>query len=297
MNASQSTNEEEINMNEALNQATKIVILLTIWVGVSFMWTPSRVSAQEGGGWAFTIKPYLWAPTIEADLKFSAPDGSTGEPEFKVEPDDYFENLDIAAIVTATAHKGKWSFTADFIYMDISSEDNKLKNVDFGGPMVSTTIDADVDVEVESLITTFGAGYQVIDGPRLKMDVLAGLRYLWMEQDVDWNLEIDIDGPGPGQSFPRSGSLTEDADAWDGIVGVRGEILLGSGNWFIPFYGDIGTGDTDLTWSLFGGIGYSFNDWFDAMIGYRHMEWDNDDDETVQEVNVSGPLLGGRFSF
>jgi hypothetical protein len=131
-------------------------MLLFGLIGIS---VPGCSSAGDAGGWSFTLQPYLWAPTIEADLRFPAPDGSNGEPEFKVVPDDYFENVDIAAILTATARKGKWSFTADFIYMDVSSEDNKLKNVNFGGPMVSTTIDADVDVDVESFITSFGVGY------------------------------------------------------------------------------------------------------------------------------------------
>jgi hypothetical protein len=129
------------------------------------------------------------------------------------------------------------------------------------------------------------------------MDLIAGLRYLWIEQEVEWNLSVDIDGPGPGQTFPRSGKVKEDGDVWNGIGGIRGQILLGGGNWFIPFYGDIGAGDSDLTWTLFSGIGYTFKDWFDMLVGFRHMEWDNDDDKVVQKLKVSGPAIGARFHF
>ncbi|BBO74840.1 hypothetical protein DSCW_22570 [Desulfosarcina widdelii] len=277
-------------------QRVRTVVIAVTWACLLAASAPGTIAADDSGGWHFTLQPYLWAPTIEMDLKLAAPNGSTGEPEIEIEPDDYLENLDLALIVTAMARKGKWSFTTDFIFMEVSSEENQLKSIDFGVPEASTSVGADVDVDVTSFITTFGAGYQAIDGPRLKMDLVAGLRYLWMEQDVDWDLEADIDGPGTGQFFTRSGSVTEDGDAWNGVGGVRGEIFLGSGNWFIPFYADIGTGDSDLTWSLFGGIGYSFMDWFDVMIGYRHMEWDNDD-EVIQKVRLSGPLMGARFNF
>jgi len=253
------------------------------------------MAADDAGKLKFTIEPYLWAPTISAGLKFSTPNGSTGQPEVEVEPDDYLENLDMALIVAATARKGKWSFSADFVYMDVSSSDNRIKQVDFGGSFTSTSTDIGTDVDTKSFISTFGGGYRVVDQPWLKMDILAGLRYLWLESSVDWRLSGDITGPGAGQSFARSGSHTEDEDVWNGIGGIRGQILLGGGNWFIPFYGDIGAGDSDLTWSVFSGIGYSFKDWIDAMIGYRHMEWD--DDGLIQDMRLSGPVIGARFNF
>jgi len=165
-----------------------------------------------------------------------------------------------------------------------------VKRVNFVGDVASTSLDIGTDAETTSFITTF-------DGSRLKMDVVAGLRYLWLESDVDWRLSANVSGPGSGQSFPRSGSMTQDGDVRDAIGGLRGQILLGEGSWFIPFYGDIGAGDSDLTWSVYAGIGCSFSQWFDAMIGYRHMEWDNDGDEFMQELTLSGPIIGARFHF
>lgn len=291
------TNKEEDPVDETRYRAMTIIVLLMAAIGVIGVMAPEAMAADNADKLTFTLQPYLWAPTIDADLKLSAPDGSTGEPEIEVKPDDYLENLDIGLIVTAMARKGKWSFTADLVYMEVSSSENTIKHIDFGGPRVASTVNLNVNVDMKSFISTFGGGYQVIDGPRLKMDLVAGLRYLWMESEVDWNGSVVISGPGPGESFPRSGRLKEDGDAWNGIGGIRGEILLGDGNWFIPFYGDVGTGDSDITWSLFSGIGYALTDRFHAMIGFRHMEWDNDDDEVVQQVSVSGPVLGARFNF
>ena len=285
-------------MTASTNRTMNIVTLIVLLFGVVGVMLHGSVAAADKGKWHFTMQPYLWAPTIEADLKFSAPDGSTGEPVIEIDPDDYFENIDIALIVTAMARKGKWSFTADFVYMEVSSSDNRVRAIDFGGgDIVSTSLDIGTDVDTTSFITTVGVGYQVIDNTWLKMDLVAGLRYLWLESDVDWNLSGDIIGPASGQTFARSGNITQDGDAWNGIGGIRGQILLGSGNWFIPFYGDIGAGESELTWSAYTGIGYSFKQWFDAMIGYRHMAWDNDDEEFIQGLILSGPIIGARFNF
>lgn len=65
-----------------------ILALLTLAIGVLAVSAPGTMAADDAGKLKFSIQPYLWTPTIEADLKFSAPDGSTGEPEIKVEPDD-----------------------------------------------------------------------------------------------------------------------------------------------------------------------------------------------------------------
>jgi hypothetical protein len=287
--------KEESAMGRIVFRAMKFMALLALALGALAVSSSGILAADGSLGLNFSIQPYLWMPTIETDLKFTAPDGSTGEPTIKVEPDDYLEDVDIALLLTAEMRKGRWSLVADFVFMEVSSKDNSVKQVDFGGPVISTNLDMGTEVDTKSFIATFGPGYQIIDGPRLQMDVVAGLRYLWIESDVDWDLSGKITGPGPGQSFARSGSFTQDADAWNGVGGIRGQIRLGAGNWFIPFYGDIGAGDSDLTWSVYSALGYSFNDRFGMMMGYRHMEWDGDD--RIQNLSLSGPIIGARFNF
>lgn len=66
--------------------------------------------------------------------------------------------------------------------------------------------------------------------------------------------------------------LSETVDLWDGILGVKGRLALND-RWFLPFYADVGTGDTDLTWQAFGSVGYEF-DWGEVSLTYRHLEYD-----------------------
>ena len=46
-------------------------------------------------------------------------------------------------------------------------------------------------------------------------------------------------------------------DQWDGIVGAKGAFALGDKHkWVVPYYVDIGTGDSDVTWQAELGVGY-----------------------------------------
>jgi len=267
-----------------------VLCLLTILIS-------DYAAAAEKNSWQFSIQPYAWFPSIESEMKFTPPGGSGGEATVKIEPDDYLENLDAALLMTMRAQKGKWSIIADFIYMKISSSENKIKSVDFAGPIATTDLDIGTDVEMESFVSTFGVGYQVVATHWLTMDVISGFRYLWMEPEVQWRLSGTVNGPGPGQTFARSGTYKEDDDLWNGIAGIRGSISLGKTNWFIPFEMDIGTGDVDLTWQIFAALGYSFSDRIKAMIGFRHIEFEDDGNQMIQDLSMSGPAIGFSFNF
>lgn len=269
---------------------------------VTALWLPCILRAEEtlAGGpdkLTFSVQPYVWLPVLEADLNFSTPSGSSGAPSVKVEPDDYLEDLSAAVILTTEARKGKWSFTADFIYMELESSENNVKSVDFQRLQTSIPIDTGSDVDMKNFISTFGGGYQVIDNHRLKMDVVAGFRYLWIEARLNWRLASDVTDPDSGQTFERSGSHKEDDDIWNAIGGFTGRFLLGETNFFIPFHVDVGAGDSDLTWQVFSALGYTFNDRIDAMLGFRHMEFEKDGNELIEDLSLSGPVLGMRFSF
>src|SRR4030095_17131869 len=84
------------------------------------------------------------------------------------------------------------------------------------------------------------------------LDVLFGVRALAIKQTLSWQTSGNIGPiPGPGQA----GNREERERNWDAIAGVKGRIALGSSRkWFVPYYFDIGTGNSDLTWQAVAGI-------------------------------------------
>jgi len=246
----------------------------------------------------FTLTPYLWLPSIGGNLNLPVPAGSTGAPSSSInmDADDLLDDLEMVFVMEMELRKERWFFAADFIYMDISDSAGKVKSIDFGGSRVKTTLDIGTDMELKSFVTTFGGGYQIVDREWLQMGIFLGARYLWMEADVNWNLSATVTGPLASHTFARTGSLKESGDVWNGVGGVRGRFRLGDSHWFIPFYGDIGTGDSDLTWQVFAGISYSFGSW-DIDLGWRYLEFDSGSDDFIEELDMSGPILGARIRF
>jgi hypothetical protein len=184
----------------------------------------------------------------------------------------------------------------DLIYLDFSSEDSGVKSINFGGNRVSSSVNVSTDSSLKGAAWTLGAGYAVLPGRPVELDVFGGLRYFGLEASTDWQLATTVTGPGGGQTFPRTGSISERADLWDGIVGVKGRFLLGGSNWSIPYYLDVGTGSSSLTWQGMLGVAYSYK-WIGVTLAYRHLYYDMKGDKLVQDMRFSGPVLGVNFRF
>ena len=84
---------------------------------------------------------------------------------------------------------------------------------------------------------------------------------------------------------------------WDGIVGAIGHIKVNE-KWYLPFQGDVVIDDTDLTWQVFGGVGYKFNN-LNLVAGYHHLEYDFDSSDKagylLNDLYISGPMVGIRY--
>ena len=59
---------------------------------------------------------------------------------------------------------------------------------------------------------------------------------------------------------------------------------------------DAGAGDSDLVWMVLAGLNYRFEK-ADLAFGYRHMAWEFDDNDTFEDLDMSGPYLGLRVHF
>ena len=273
----------------------RLIILATLTALV--LCGPLSAAAQTPANqWTFSITPYLWLPNVDGTLKYGVPPGSGGSPEVGVGPNDYLESLSFAMMISGEARKGRWSVFTDFIYLDFSSEESAVKSIDFGGNPASAGANVSTSSSLKGVAWTLGAGYAVLPGRPVDLDVFGGLRYFGLEASTDWQLALTITGPGAGQTFPRAGNISERLDLWDGIVGVKGRVWLGGSNWSIPYYLDVGTGSSSLTWQGLLGVAYSYK-WFGATLAYRHLYYEQKDDKLIQDLRFSGPALGVTFRF
>ena len=258
--------------------------------------SPDLPAQQASQGWTFAITPYLWLPNVDGTLKYGVPPGANGAPEVGVGPNDYLQNLSAVLMLAGEARKGKWSVIADLVYINFEREESNLQRVDFGGASVDTNLDRSTRSSLSGVQWMLAAGYNAATAPWGTLDVLGGFRYLGIEAQTDWQLDSAVTSPGGGQTFPASGSVSRRTDLWDAVIGVRGRVRLGEGQWFVPYHLDVGTGSSRLTWQSLLGIAYGFK-WGDATLGYRHLFYDQSGDKLVHDFRFSGPALGASFRF
>ena len=144
---------------------------------------------------------------------------------------------------------------------------------------------------MKAWITTLGAGYNVVDNERATLDLIGGARYLSLDVDAKLNLSRG----GVLLQTSRQKKTSESDHVWDGIMGIKGRINLND-KWYMPYYADVGTGDSDLTWQALSGVGYTFK-WGDVLLVYRYLDYNFDSDFMLDDMNVSGPALGAKFYF
>jgi len=218
----------------------------------------SGTAAAQEDDWQFVTETYGWYASLGGDTASGS--------DIDVETDTLIDDLDFAFMGAFGAQKGKWSFGLDVIYMDLEDD-------------TTGRLGGNINVEVENWIVTPLAGYNVLDSDKTRLDIVAGARYLSLKTDLTTE-RLD---------------LSVNDHVWDVIVGLRGEIKLDE-KWYLPFYGDIGTGDSELTWQVSGGIGYRFEK-FDVVVTYRYLNWEFDDSRVFDTLDVSGPQAGVKIRF
>lgn len=246
---------------------------------------PAAVSADSGDSWEFGGAVYGWLPDISGTTQF--PDGSNGE--FTLPIDTILDNLKFTFQGSLDARKGNWGMFTDVIYMDLGNSKGNIRDGSIGEVEIPVDVTAKVSLDMTSWIWTTAGYYRVLETSKSSLDLLAGARYI----DVEQILKITIDGDIGDQPLPgRNGKAVVGGSNWDAIIGLRGRLGLGQdGSWFLPYYLDVGTGDSDITWQALGGIGYAFG-WGELIGVYRYMDYDLDGKGPMKDMNFSGPAIG-----
>jgi hypothetical protein len=242
-------------------------------------WTPAFASAgDEPRDWVLDTTLYFWAAGIDGR--------TTGGADVDVGFDKLLDNLNMAFMGAVEARRGLWSVGVDAIYLNVGANGG-------GTVPIRTAAGAAGDLDVSASVETKGwilspyAARTLLTTERASLDALLGVRYLDLTLDFDLGLRAGGYGVAPRLSASQT--------TWDAVVGVKGELALG-GDWFLPYYADVGTGQSDLTWQLAAGVGYRL-DSTELTLQYRHIAWDFDADDAVDRIAFSGPMLSAGWTF
>lgn len=252
-------------------------------------------------GWSFDLAPYIWLPSVNAELRHQLPAGLGGSADVKADANDYLQQVDAAIAFAATLRNGRFALLTDVMYVSADVGSSRVSAVDIAGVgrnPISSSLSSASSSTLKTMLWTLAGSYTVASGDWGHTDVLAGFRYLGVEATSNYNVALTLYGPrgNAGPSFGGAGRFSGREDIWNGIIGVHGRLNLSNSGFFVPYYLDIGAGASNFTWQGFTGIGYQTG-WAGVQLGWRYLSLNQGGNSLVQEMNMSGAYLAVNFRF
>lgn len=251
---------------------------------------PVHAQAPRADEWRVTAVLYGWFPDIGGSTAFPTALGGTS---VNVDASTIIDNLKFAFMGLLQAKKGRWGAFVDYDYVNVSASKAATQSlVAHGFPIGAAT--ADVSLDLKGNVLTLAGIYGLVDNSEAIADVLFGARMLKLDQTLGWTFSGNV-GLVPLQV--RTGTSDVGLTNWDAVVGLKGRVRFGDGGrWYVPYYADIGTGQSKLTWQVYGGLGYSWGN-FEVVGVWRYLDYEFDSDSKVQSLTLNGPAIGIVFNF
>jgi hypothetical protein len=240
-------------------------------------------SAQAADTWQFQGTLYVYLPTIGGTTTFQPPGGGSG---VSIDAKTILDNLKMTFMGSLEARKARWGVFTDVVYVDLGNTKSGSHDLSIGGVPLPADVTANLTLDLKGTAWTLAGSYRAVEDPTSPVDVFAGTRLLDMKQKLDWQLSGNLGSiPLPDRSGTQSARLSN----WDAIVGVKGRVGLDAERkWFVPYYVDVGTGDSDLTWQAMAGIGYAFG-WGEVVGAWRYLDYRMKSGKAVESLNFNGP--------
>jgi hypothetical protein len=251
---------------------------------------PLAAQAQANADkWQGELGIYGWFPAIGGSTSF--PSGSPG-PSVDVSSQDVIDALKMVFMGNFELRKGKWGAWTDIVYADLGDSKSGSRDFTIDGKPVTTA--ANLSLDVKSTAWTITGLYNLAATPENTTDLLFGARLLDMQNTLNYTLDV-VPPQHPG--LAKSGKLSADGSNWDAVVGLKGRYYLGAERkWFLPYYLDVGTGESKLTWQINAGVGYQF-DWGAVYATWRYLDYEFKSGQALQSLDLNGGLIGVSVRF
>ena len=190
--------------------------------------------------------------------------------------DKIIRNLGGALMGTFEAKYGRFILFNDFIFVKLNPDAGRTRD------------DLRVNVALDSteVIGLSVAGYRVIESSNFSLDMFAGVRGFYMDNQ----LTVRVDAPGftKGQTFGATKSWV------DAVGGVRARYQFDE-KWLINMIAFAGGGASKYEWDVYAGVAYAFTSNWGGFLGYRAFKVDYKDRDFIYDVLQHGPVVGVQY--
>ena len=264
-------------------------------LAIGSVWVPSMTAAQaapngsETQPWHYAGSIYGYLPTVGGSTAFPVDAG--GAP-INVSGGTLLDKLKFTFQGSLEAHNGTWGLATDLVYLDLGAAKTASRDFTIGNVGLPAGTTAALDWDLKGWVWTLAGAYRVSSDPALTVDLLAGTRLFEMRERLIWSISGDL---GPIAPAGRTGTTTVTQNIWDGIVGVKGRYAFGARReWALPFYLDVGAGQSESTVQAAAGISYAFG-WGELNTMWRYLGYRMKSGGAVQSVSFNGPMVGAVF--
>jgi hypothetical protein len=252
-------------------------------------------------GWSFAVTPYVWLPTLSADLRANGPRGGTANTSISAGIGDYISDINAGLMLGAEARHGRFSVLTDLIYVNTSltSSVSHLSSVNLGSGPINIPRSQQLSTGTRAAMTiwSLAGGYTLLQGDWGNLDGIVGFRMLALNSTTNHLLSVNILAPDGTIALSRDGSLNIAKTYFNAIGGVTGRINIPNSKFYLPFYFDVGDGGLPLTWQAYGGIAYSAASWADLSVGYRYLTFQNGNNTGVRNLSLRGVIITANVRF
>ena len=248
------------------------------------------VPAPAAGPWRYAASVYLYFPSVSGSTSYPADSGGT---PINISAENVLERLKMAAMGSFDAHNGQWGVFTDLVYLRFGDTKTNSRDFTIGNIGLPASTTANLEWDLKGWVWTVAGEYRLpVSDPAWTLDLLAGTRLFDLRTQLTWNISGSL---GPLDPAARAGTATVSDSVWNGIVGVKGRYVFGGNRqWAVPFYADIGTGESKLTVQAAAGVSYAFQ-WGELNALYRYLGYEAKSGKAISEVNFSGPQVGAVF--
>ncbi|MFA5593244.1 MAG: hypothetical protein WC989_08020 [Micavibrio sp.] len=239
-------------------------------------------AGTERSSHVLQVTPYIWATGLKGDISPFKRAPTVGvEKSFS----DVMDDLNLGGFINLWGRYDNFVFSGDIMYVNTTESRTIGPLPPLPAPVPPGAI-LNGSIDSKQFTMALQGGYRVYDAQSFTLDVLAGMRF--------WHISNDV----TVSAGPVSRNYSERFSWVDPVVGVRGFMpvtdrlsLQAQAN-----IGGFGMG-SDSTWSGLATVNYLATDSLAVSAGYKMMDVDYSDDGHVYDVRLSGPVLGVTWRF
>jgi len=258
-------------------------------VCTSLLCASAGAAAQAEEPWQFAATVYGYLPSLSGTTTFPATGGGSN---VSVDANTILDNLKFTFMGALEARHGQWGAMTDVIYLDLGNTKRETRDLTIGGIQLPAGASAKVEFDLKGWLWTLAGTYRVVSEPQYTLDVLGGARLFDLQPTLAWSVTGNV---GSIALPDRSGGREVTEQNWDAIVGAKGRAVFGDEKtWFVPYYFDVGTGNSKFTGQAMAGLGYAFK-WGEVLAAWRYIDYQMKSGSAIERLSFSGPALAVTF--